>query len=353
MPDCPVISFIIPVYNRQDLLAETVNSILSQNADNIEIILINDGSTDNSQSIIDHYCELHRNVKSIYTKNCGVSNARNLGIEAAHGKYLSFIDSDDVLCINALNNILLGILINNEYDIVALEYFLATKDFKRGTARTLPSEGVILSSSSEYLKNAGHHLSSYLYKSSLIKTNDICFPVGINHEEDKIFVYQAVTKAKEMYLCKITWFLYRNHTNNTMHKDKSLDYIVDDNIAAWVWLKNKWPDIDLSYYYSRVFSHMISYVIMAVSAGVPLLHIQEKYNGSNAYLETLEHYDTFWKPAEYEKAYSNFIESPDSFYRSYRTKRIKNKLRSYISSIPFVRDLYLSHKYASDLSEYH
>lgn len=353
MASYPFISFIIPVYNRQDLLSETVHSIINQNVENIEIILINDGSTDNSQTIIDHFSQLHENIKSISTENKGVSHARNLGIDAAHGKYLCFIDSDDVLCINALNNALIELLSNNDYDIIAQEYFLATRDFKKGTARRLTSEGAVSNNSSEYRKNVRHHLSSYLYKRSLIKEHSICFPVGIHHEEDKIFVYQATTKAAHMYLYKNKWFLYRNHTDNIMHQDKSLDYIIDDNIAAWTWLKKKWTDIDLVYYHWRVFTHMIAYVDMAVSAGVPLEHILEKYYNCDAYFEAIEYYDTFRKSNRCKQIFKAFNEAPEEFYNAYRSKRIKYKLRSIASSIPLVRHAYLSHKYRITLSEYY
>lgn len=91
----PLISFIVPVYNAEQYLKTCVDSILSQTFEDIELILVNDGSTDNSASICDSYEQKDKRVKVIHKENGGTHTARNLGIEYANGKYLTFCDSDD------------------------------------------------------------------------------------------------------------------------------------------------------------------------------------------------------------------------------------------------------------------
>lgn len=96
------ISVIVPVYNTQVYLKRCLDSLVNQTLKEIEIIIINDGSTDNSQLIIDEYAKKYDNVKSYNKTNGGISSARNMGILKATGEYLSFIDSDDYIDKNAL-----------------------------------------------------------------------------------------------------------------------------------------------------------------------------------------------------------------------------------------------------------
>ena len=91
----PLISVIVPVYNAEDLLRRCVDSILAQTFKQIEIILVDDGSIDRSGVICDEYAAEHSGIVAIHQKNQGVSSARNVGIDAARGKYLGFVDSDD------------------------------------------------------------------------------------------------------------------------------------------------------------------------------------------------------------------------------------------------------------------
>lgn len=93
-----ILSVIIPVYNAQNFLSEAVGSVLKQPCQDIEIIIVNDGSTDNSGKIAEQLAEKNVNVKAIHIKNQGASCARNYGIEVAEGKYIAFLDADDVWC---------------------------------------------------------------------------------------------------------------------------------------------------------------------------------------------------------------------------------------------------------------
>lgn len=89
------ISTIIPVYNVEKYIEETLNSIINQTLNNIEIILIDDGSTDNSPKILDQYAEKYPNIKVTHTPNQGQATARNIGLKQAQGEYITFLDSDD------------------------------------------------------------------------------------------------------------------------------------------------------------------------------------------------------------------------------------------------------------------
>ena len=91
------VSIIVPVYNVEKYLEKCLDSIVKQTYENIEIILVDDGSTDKSGTILDQYAEMDNRISVIHKKNEGVSTARNTGIEAARGEYICFADADDYL----------------------------------------------------------------------------------------------------------------------------------------------------------------------------------------------------------------------------------------------------------------
>ena len=91
------ISIIIPIYNVKEYLKRCVDSVLNQSYKNIEVILIDDGSTDGSEKICDEYAKKDKRVVVVHQKNSGVSASRNKGIELATGKYIGFVDSDDYI----------------------------------------------------------------------------------------------------------------------------------------------------------------------------------------------------------------------------------------------------------------
>ena len=94
------VSIIVPVYNVEEYLARCLDSLVNQSLKDIEIIVVNDGSPDNSQKIIDNYCKKYKNIKSFIKENGGLSDARNFGIEKAQGEYIAFLDSDDYVTID-------------------------------------------------------------------------------------------------------------------------------------------------------------------------------------------------------------------------------------------------------------
>ena len=90
-----MLTIIVPIYNTENYLSECIDSILNQSYKDIELILINDGSTDNSSSICDEYSSKDKRIKVIHIENRGVSYARNIGLSIAKGEYITFVDSDD------------------------------------------------------------------------------------------------------------------------------------------------------------------------------------------------------------------------------------------------------------------
>lgn len=114
----PKISIIVPIYNVEEYLTECIESILNQTFKEFELILVNDGSTDNSGDICEKYKNIDDRIKVIHKNNGGVSSARNAGLSIAEGKFIGFVDSDDLIHVE-MYEALYKLAVDNEADIVS------------------------------------------------------------------------------------------------------------------------------------------------------------------------------------------------------------------------------------------
>ena len=114
----PLISVVIPAYNAEQFLDETLESVLSQTYENWECIIVNDGSTDNTESIAKKWCEKDARFRCFYKENSGASDTRNFGIKEARGEYIAFLDADDLYMPNFLK-VCLENLVEKDVDLVA------------------------------------------------------------------------------------------------------------------------------------------------------------------------------------------------------------------------------------------
>ena len=176
-----LISVIVPVYNVESYIAECIESIQNQTYMNLEIILVNDGSTDASGDICDQYAAYDERIKVIHQENGGLSAARNTGIEAANGDYISFVDSDDYIRLTLFEDML---QLLKEYDLDIIE-FTAFRD-KSGDIIEGCNDGHLeIYSKEDALRLAMHDCFvaawSKLYKRSAI--GDVRFPVGRKFED--------------------------------------------------------------------------------------------------------------------------------------------------------------------------
>lgn len=222
------ISVIVPVYNTEKYLQRCLKSIIEQNLEEIEIIIINDKSTDNSLKIIIEYMKLDSRIILINKeKNEGLSNARNNGIEIARGKYIVHIDSDDWIEQNYFKDLYETAMINHA-DIIISDYF---KDFDDGRIFYKIDQNKnkkiekIQAIENIFIKNYPC-IWSKLIKRELYIKNNIIHPSGISLGEDlavvpKLFYYSdKIIKLNKAYLH------YIQH-NNSITKKKNLKKIFD------------------------------------------------------------------------------------------------------------------------------
>lgn len=222
------LSVIVPVYNTQEYLAECVESLLNQNVDNYEIILVDDGSTDNSLQIIKQFALMNDNVTYIEKDNGGQGSARNVGISASKGKYIYFMDSDDVLEPNIFGYIMEQIRDNKlEAYFFDGNSFFDKKFSNKHNASPLLDQYSRKKSYGKYrygedlwvamFENSEYSVSPCLYvvsKQTLID-NNLKFVEDIINE-DQLFTTKLLLSAQQSMHEKLIFFKRRIRNNSTM-----------------------------------------------------------------------------------------------------------------------------------------
>lgn len=224
------ITIIIPAYNATDTLEETLKSALTSFADQ-EIIVINDGSTDNTGEIADKYAEKYKNLKVLHTENGGVSRARNLGIEKATGDYILFMDADDRIVYD-------GELELDSY-LEESDLFLFSFNEKKMNGKLLKSfvfEERFIKKNDIPMTFLESKYSFYgpwakIYKKEIILQNNIRFNVGQKYGEDAIFVLNYLSCISNgIYLSsKILYSHYINPEGASYYNK----YYIDMNVYLY------------------------------------------------------------------------------------------------------------------------
>lgn len=183
--DQPLISVIVPVYNVEKYLTKCLDSILSQTYKNLEIILIDDGSTDKSGQMIDSYSKKYKNIKALHKRNGGLSSARNTGIKHAKGEWLVFIDSDDYIKNNFVAR-LFELASSNDADIATCSFESFSDDNSMLKKSPIwPTQALTgIEAVNDMLKNKRPaYVCLSMFRAELFKTNHIEFPVGQEYED--------------------------------------------------------------------------------------------------------------------------------------------------------------------------
>ncbi|WP_026885786.1 glycosyltransferase family 2 protein [Clostridium beijerinckii] len=224
-----LISVIVPVYNVEKYLPQCIDSILNQTEKNLEIILVDDGSLDNSGKICDEFSKKDDRIVVIHKKNNGLSSARNAGLEIAKGNYIGFVDSDDWLD-KSMYEILLKLLKENNSDISCCD-FLKTAN-SDGSIPHIDNEIINSYNNIESLNNFYNDLYTQtvvawnkLYKRELFK--DISYPVGKIHEDEGT-TYKLYYKANKITYTNRPLYYYRitpNSITTSKFNKKRLDII--------------------------------------------------------------------------------------------------------------------------------
>lgn len=234
----PLVSVVVPVYNVENYLEQCISSILAQTYENIEIILVDDGSPDRSPAICDSYANSSDRVTVIHKPNGGLSSARNCGIALAQGDYITFVDSDDILHPEFIMKTLdAAVTLNADIVTVQLLRFGASTDPSKwpagGKASTISKTELlskILSMVDPAIDNCA---PGRLYRLSLFRK--IQFPVGLLYE-DLATTYKLIIAASSLAILPQSLYGYRFNaqgiTNGALTSQKLSSYIVGTQLIA-------------------------------------------------------------------------------------------------------------------------
>ena len=210
----PKISVIVPIYNVENYLQRCVDSILSQSFIDFELLLINDGSPDNSGKICDEYAEKDNRVRVFHKPNGGVSSARNLGLDNALGEWIAFVDSDDYVDVDYLQE-LHSFALAYSADFVVMRYPNSVQTSNRVNYLTFKEFNLLFT---DYQMYHGPGPVAKLFKANLIAHKCLRFKLGVEHGEDSIFVFQYLLETKDVVLIISEKYLVERNRPGSLSK---------------------------------------------------------------------------------------------------------------------------------------
>lgn len=229
-----LLSIIIPVYNVKLYLKECLDSIINNDLDDFEIILVNDGSNDGSEIICNKYAEQYSYIRVIHQKNGGLSSARNTGIRNAIGEYIIFLDSDDYINKNKLIDIL-DMLNKLDTDIdVIMSNFCEIRQKQKKITKEIKKikKNKILINNDELIKNIFLETEGlwtawkFIVRRRFLKKHNIWFKEGFLHEDVDYTTRVLISMENFMYY-PIPWYCYRLEREGSIMNNKKFKSLKD------------------------------------------------------------------------------------------------------------------------------
>lgn len=221
-----LVSVIIPIYNAAKTLRRCIDNLLEISMDNIEIILVNDGSTDESLMICNDYKEVDNRIRVISKENEGVSATRNRGILEAKGKYIAFIDSDDYIFSKIYDDIIKRM--KNDIDVVFFGYEKEENGSITYTTLNLKSEEIsseqILDRllDSQFINDFGY-VWNKIYRKNIIEKVQIYFETNISEREDLLFNIDVFKNVNKIQFIPNNPYVYSQNDGSLVRKVKSMN----------------------------------------------------------------------------------------------------------------------------------
>ena len=235
----PILSVIIPYYNGENYIENTVKTVLGSNFKDLEVLIIDDGSTEASGSICDKLARKYNKLKVIHKKNGGIADARNRGVHEANGKYITFVDQDDTLE-PEMYSFLISILERHECDLVVSDFYMT--DGKTGEKKKADFITKNLLLHEEEIKELRKWLVmgeimpapkvcippniwNCIISSDMIKENSIRFESFIRYDDDWVFLLRCLAFCRRVFVCKEAFYNWLIHDSSESHTAKYLPQI--------------------------------------------------------------------------------------------------------------------------------
>lgn len=230
----PLISVVVPVYNGQDCLTGCIESIEKQTYENLEIIIVNDGSTDQTMDVCESLRLSYDNIKILTMNDEGVSAARNAGIEASEGELVTFVDADDRLRPEMLK-ILYDGMVKSGSDVAGCRFFLWSREpeWERETAATAADGRIRTYGTKQYLREAvlkgNNRCWSKLYRRAVVE--QVHFQRNLSIGEDMLFLIKMLSVVEKIAEIDYPGYGYYRNPTGAINREFTPGYM--DQITCW------------------------------------------------------------------------------------------------------------------------
>ena len=260
----PLISIIIPIYKVEKYLRKCIESVINQTYKNLEIILIDDGSPDNCNSICDEYQKIDDRIIVVHQKNRGVSNARNIGLNIASGEYIGFVDGDDYIA-RDMYETLYNVMQENNAQMSVCNFYIE----KQGEMfiQHKIDNGIKVFNQQEAIREMlldriiRGYLWTKLYKKECF--HNLRFPEGKNYEDVAISIKVLENIEKVVYInTPKYYYLYRDDSIDREKSKKSITDVLEIAYERYQYVKEKYPGLAKYNIYSFIFRIIGEYYVM-------------------------------------------------------------------------------------------
>lgn len=350
------LAVIIPVFNGEKYIKQSIYSVLNQPCKDLIVVVVNDGSKDNTQLIVEEIASNDNRVILLNQKNKGVSAARNNALDYCNSiinpRYIAFLDSDDVWVKNFYTEDLRDLLLDENKDFYMFEYFDGDENIKRGKLHVLDN-----AHEDDTYKKFGNYFCSLIYSNAVMRKYNIRFPEKIKVQEDVVFRYLFTTFSNRYSFVKKPIFVYRSNNNSVSHSkfNPSKRYF-EDVVPAWEYvmdclnkfdkhLSKKDYDKNIEQSRSMIKTYLIEFIQVSLAHGM-------KKEDINKQLKLCKYYsfledDSIWLDLCRKNIWSEFINTPLKLQIKLRTKYlVLNFLRKF-RNVSFV----VKKKYPIDISK--
>lgn len=334
------ISVVIPVYNGEKYIENTVYSVLKQPYRNIEIIIIDDGSIDNTQNVLKDIQIEDSRIFIMRQENAGVSEARNKGMNVATGDYITFLDADDIWVNDFLTKDVISEIERDNYDMISFAYYDGNEKLSR--VKLIDRERKIENNPKNNMGEHYRHMSSYFYRRKFLK-NIGAFWYGKRCEDER-FRLNSVYKASKILYCPAMNFIYRNNNQSITHQGNRKQGIIEALEVYKRWEKECRTEEKLHQLCKDTLLHNFLELLQIISFDKEtniskLKKLEQEYNFDNLWK------DHGWMSQEDQEAWKLYKSNKEKFIRKYKTVGIKIQIYQKIKKIKVLNEIYEKRKY--------
>lgn len=340
------LSVIVPVYNGEKYLRECILSVLQQPYSDIEVICVNDGSTDSSVLVLEELAEKDPRMRVFTQPNQGVASARNKGIAQAKGAYLAFLDQDDCYCKNVLTEAVIKSILEKPYDLISFGYYESNQQMQRGRLR--PREAGERENLANFAGEHYRHHSAYFYRTEFVRENGIL--VDPYRNEDERFRMQCIYMAALAKYVSAPLFVYRNNQLSVTHQKKKASMVLQSCLEGFSLLSRQTKHSLVEAYCLDTMLHLLLELAIkmakegetpeTITHDLEMRGVQELYGRGS------------WMSDSDKQMWTLYFDNTDAFAAKHKRKALGQNCARQLLRIAFVRDMYEKRKYPKNLSEY-